>query len=66
MNTWFGNQIGMRLQSLYKHPINEELMAPHLMHVIAITFKFGGKDTDGDGVYNTSDACPEIFGLSCF
>jgi hypothetical protein len=29
-----------------------------------IVFKFGGKDTDGDGIYDKDDACPEVAGLS--
>jgi len=29
-------------------------------------FKFGGKDTDGDGIYDKDDACPEIPGLPEF
>jgi hypothetical protein len=29
-------------------------------------FKFGGKDTDGDGIYDKDDACPEVAGLAQF
>jgi hypothetical protein len=30
-----------------------------------LTFKFGGKDTDGDGIYD-KDECPEVAGLKEF
>jgi hypothetical protein len=29
-------------------------------------FKFGGKDTDGDGIYDKDDACPDVAGLKEF
>ena len=31
-----------------------------------IAIKFGGKDTDGDGIYDEDDACPEMPGLPEF
>ena len=34
----------------------------HLAHSI----KFGGKDTDGDGIWDKDDACPEVPGLEEF
>jgi outer membrane protein OmpA-like peptidoglycan-associated protein len=37
-----------------------------MQHFAGITFKFGGKDTDGDGVYDNQDACPEVAGLKQF
>jgi hypothetical protein len=30
----------------------------HFQHTAGIVFKFGGKDTDGDGIYDKDDACP--------
>ena len=38
----------------------------HLQHFAGLTFKFGGKDTDGDGIYDKDDACPEVAGLKEF
>jgi outer membrane protein OmpA-like peptidoglycan-associated protein len=37
-----------------------------MQHFAGIIFKFGGKDTDGDGVYDKEDTCPEVFGLKQF
>jgi outer membrane protein OmpA-like peptidoglycan-associated protein len=37
-----------------------------MQHYAGITFKFGGKDTDGDGIYDKDDACPEVAGLKQF
>jgi hypothetical protein len=28
--------------------------------------KFGGTDTDGDGIFDKDDACPTVFGLAAF
>ncbi|MCK5677639.1 MAG: thrombospondin type 3 repeat-containing protein, partial [Flavobacteriaceae bacterium] len=36
------------------------------MFMIGLQFKLGGKDTDGDGVKDKDDACPEIAGLEQF
>ncbi|MCF6223390.1 MAG: OmpA family protein [Flavobacteriaceae bacterium] len=36
------------------------------LFMIGLQFKLGGKDTDGDGVKDKEDACPEIAGLPEF
>jgi hypothetical protein len=33
---------------------------------LLVLFKFGGKDTDGDGIYDKDDACPDVAGLKEF
>lgn len=38
----------------------------HFQHSAGIKFIFGGKDTDGDGIYDKDDECPEIAGLEEF
>ncbi len=35
-------------------------------HTAGIKFNFGGKDTDGDGIYDDKDKCPEVPGLEEF
>lgn len=35
----------------------------HFQHSFGFGMSFGGKDTDGDGVYDKSDACPDVPGL---
>ena len=69
---WFTENVGLALGSTYKlsfGPRNEnhEPHAPsHFQHTAGLVFKFGGKDTDGDGVYDKDDACPEVAGLKQF
>jgi outer membrane protein OmpA-like peptidoglycan-associated protein len=38
----------------------------HFQHTAGLTFQFGGKDTDGDGIYDKDDACPTVAGLKQF
>ncbi|WP_310559345.1 OmpA family protein [Flavobacterium sp.] len=75
---WFTENIGLALESTYKiselitdtrNATGDRFMpdAPsHFQHSVGITFQFGGKDTDGDGIYDKDDACPEIAGLKQF
>ncbi|WP_417865252.1 OmpA family protein [Xanthomarina gelatinilytica] len=65
LNLWFTENIGLTLQSTYKHAF-EDYLATHFQHYAGLTFKFGGKDTDGDGIYDKDDACPEVAGLAEF
>ncbi|MUU79205.1 OmpA family protein [Winogradskyella endarachnes] len=64
-NIWAGEQVGLNLQSTYKHAF-ENSTRKHFQHSVGITFKFGGTDTDGDGIYDQDDACPEEAGLEIF
>merc|ERR1711916_381532 len=41
-------------------------IAYHAQHALGLAIRFGGKDTDGDGVYDKDDACPEEAGLKEF
>ncbi len=66
MNFWFNDFIGANVQTMYKHSFDNDAMLPHFQHALGITFKFGGKDTDGDGIYDKYDACPEVAGLEAF
>ena len=75
---WFSEMVGLTLQSTYKQSFDERAERPlvangaggnvpsHLQHFAGLTFKFGGKDTDGDGIYDKDDACPEVAGLKQF
>ena len=65
INFWFTENIGFTLQSSYKHAF-EDYLSSHFQHYAGLTVKFGGKDTDGDGIYDKDDACPEVFGLEAF
>ena len=64
-NTWFTENIGLNFQSGVKKGFNETV-ATHVQHSVGLVVKFGGTDTDGDGVYDKFDACPEVAGLEEF
>ena len=58
---WFSEQVGLALQSTYKHSF-ADITPSHMQHLAGLAFKFGGKDTDGDGIYDKDDACPDVPG----
>ena len=59
---WFTDNLGINLQSTYKHSF-EDSLNPHFQHLGGVVIRFGGTDTDGDGIYDKDDACPEVAGL---
>ena len=72
---WFTENVGLALETTYKKSFgdrnaNGDIHTPeapsHFQHSVGITFQFGGKDTDGDGIYDKEDACPEVAGLKQF
>jgi outer membrane protein OmpA-like peptidoglycan-associated protein len=75
---WFTENVGLQLASVYKvsqliggdRSVTGDIYEPkapsHFQHTAGITFQFGGKDTDGDGIYDKDDACPEVAGLKQF
>ncbi|WP_445954978.1 OmpA family protein [Yeosuana sp.] len=64
-NLWFSENIGLTIQSSYKHSF-EDYLSTHFQHTAGISIKFGGTDTDGDGIYDKDDACPDVAGLAAF
>ncbi|ALU73976.1 OmpA family protein [Tenacibaculum finnmarkense] len=64
-NTWFNDNLGLNFQTGAKHGFGDNVRG-HYQHSIGLVFKFGGTDTDGDGVFDKDDACPEIAGLKEF
>jgi OmpA-OmpF porin, OOP family len=65
---WFSENVGLELSSTYKKAFDssDALQRSHFQHTAGVVFKFGGKDTDGDGIYDKEDACPEVAGLKQF
>jgi OOP family OmpA-OmpF porin len=73
---WFTDNVGLALETTYKasgliggdrETAAKTIDSPsHFQHTVGITFQFGGKDTDGDGIYDKQDACPEVAGLKQF
>ena len=62
---WITEKLGVDVQSTYKHSF-EDYLPKHFQHSVGVTFKFGGVDTDNDGIYDQDDACPEEAGLEIF
>ncbi len=65
---WFTDLVGLTWRSTYKHSFEDvrEDMPSNMQHFAGLVLKFGGKDTDGDGIYDKDDACPEVAGLKQF
>ena len=61
-NFWVSENAAITMQTGYKHDF-EDYFNSHFQHSLGLAFKFGGKDTDGDGIYDKDDACPETPGL---
>lgn len=62
LNIWVSNTIGFNVQSTYKKAFKEYGIS-HFLHSAGIVFKFGGIDSDNDGIYDNEDNCPKEFGL---
>ncbi len=69
-NVWVSDNIAVNLQTTYKHVFEDYEVSnyppTHFQHSAGITFAFGGKDTDGDGIYDKEDECPDVPGLEEF
>ncbi len=62
---WANDNLGLSYQVNYKNAF-EQAGIVHFQHQLGLNIKFGGVDTDGDGVYDKYDACPEVAGLEEF
>jgi len=65
LSYWLSERVGLVAQSTYKHSF-EDYLPKHFEHSLSVALNFGGKDTDGDGIYDKNDACPEVAGLAVF
>ncbi len=66
VDVWVSKNVAFTFQSTYKHAFEENYGATHFKHTAGVKFKFGGLDTDGDGIYDYEDECPETPGLPEF
>ncbi|MBL4604581.1 MAG: OmpA family protein [Flavobacteriaceae bacterium] len=64
-NVWFNENIGLNYQSVAKRSFADKVQ-DHFQHSLGVVFRFGGKDTDGDGIYDKDDDCPDTAGLKEF
>lgn len=65
LSYWFNDFFGVTVQTQYKHAF-EDYGLKHFQHLAGLSIRFGGADTDGDGIYDRDDACPEVAGLEAF
>ena len=65
---WANDYIGLSLKTTYNYvmPDNTNLVQQHFRHSLGLNVRFGGVDTDGDGIVDKKDLCPEIPGLKLF
>ena len=63
---WIAENWNVNLGTTFKYAFEDEVGADHFQHFASIGFNFGGKDTDGDGIYDRDDECPEVAGLAQF
>ena len=74
MNYWFSDVWGLTAQVDYKMNMSDNGRGNTVMldeggtmrYSVGFAVKFGGTDTDGDGIYDKHDACPEVPGLEEF
>ena len=71
-NTWFNNTLGLNFQTAYKSAsftggkIFDRGQQSYFQHSISLTYRFGAVDSDGDGVSDKKDLCPDVAGLVQF
>ena len=63
---WLNDNWAINTQSTYKHAFEDDYGIIHFQHSAGVVFTFGGTDTDGDGIYDYEDECPETPGLPEF
>ena len=64
-NVWFNDNLGLNFTTQSNFGFADKVQ-DHIQSSLGLVIKFGGKDTDGDGIYDKNDACPEVAGLAEF
>ena len=64
-NTWFNENLGLNVQTGVKAGFSDKV-PDHYQTSLGLVIRFGGNDTDGDGVYDKEDACIDVVGLKEF
>ena len=66
-NIWLAQNFGINVESNYNWmPVATGDHQDFFQHSAGLVFRFGGKDTDKDGIPDNKDKCPEVFGLKEF
>ena len=62
-NAWFNKSLGLNFTSGYKK-VNTPVDFKMFQHSVGLTWRFGKNDSDGDGVRNKEDKCPDLAGTA--
>ncbi len=66
-NFWLTKNFGINLQGDYVGtPTDKSAVANFWQAGASILFRFGNNDRDKDGIKDSEDACPDVFGLAQF
>ena len=64
INFWFAKNFGLNIASDYNWiPSSKSDYFDFFQHTVGVTFRFGNKDRDGDGIEDDVDACPDEPGV---
>lgn len=64
INFWFTKNFGLNVASDYNWiPATKTDYFDFFQHTVGVTFRFGNKDRDGDGIPDEEDACPDTPGV---
>ena len=58
VNIGISDKMGINVSSSYRNA-DESKAFKHFQHVIGVTFKLGSLDSDGDGISDKNDECPD-------
>ena len=65
INSWITKDVGINLSTQYKS-VNTPNDFKMWQHSVGVVWRFGKSDTDGDGIRDKDDDCPNVFGLAEF
>lgn len=64
INFWFTKNFGLNIASDYNWiPSSKSDYFDFFQHTVGVTFRFGNKDRDGDGIEDDVDDCPDTPGI---
>ena len=65
---WISQTVGLNVQGIGKFAGKdfESSGTNHFQYFAGLVYNFGGIDTDKDGILDSEDECPEVFGLIQF
>ena len=65
MDIDLSDKLALNVSSSYRNA-DERKSYKHFQHVIGVSIKLGSLDSDGDGISDKNDECPDVPGLEEF